>query len=171
MNVNLKEQLEESHSANETLTNDLQKLSNEWDSLREEMTVKEEEWKEEELAFNEYYMSEHNRLMNLKKEVVSVKRLYSETKFATERDLSKLRSEMSNMANEIVMACSSASFSLKMQAAASSSMVGQKDFGQVSTDEFKKPEYNALRERLEIVQNDVRSKDDRIHQLMREVST
>lgn len=123
MNASLKDQLEESHQANETLTNDLQKLSNDWDVLREELAIKEEEWKEEEQAFNEYYTSEHNRLLNLWRDVVSVKRLFAEMKSATERDLSKLRNKIISSSNEITSACNSTSFTMRLQASASQSMV------------------------------------------------
>ncbi|CAB0012235.1 unnamed protein product, partial [Nesidiocoris tenuis] len=44
----LRQQLEEAHESNEALTNDLQKLSSDWEMMREEMMTKEEEWKEEE---------------------------------------------------------------------------------------------------------------------------
>lgn len=169
LNVSLKEQLEESHQTNESLTNDLQKLSSEWDSLREEMTLKEDEWKEEELAFNEYYMSEHNRLLELKRDVASVKRLYAEMKFSTERDLSKLRNEMSNATNDMVMACSNTSFLLKMQAAAASSVVANKEFGQSTMEEARKVELSALKERFESLQSEARAKEEKIHQLTKEV--
>lgn len=48
VNSALREQLEEAHQTNEALTNDLQKLTNDWEQMREEMLCKEEEWKEEE---------------------------------------------------------------------------------------------------------------------------
>jgi len=48
LNIALRDQLEEAHQTNEALTADLQKLSNDWDALREEMALKEDEWKEEE---------------------------------------------------------------------------------------------------------------------------
>lgn len=44
----LRQQLEESHRTNEALTNDLQKLTADWESLRDELLNKEDEWKEEE---------------------------------------------------------------------------------------------------------------------------
>lgn len=44
----LRDQLEESHHLNEALTGDLQKLTNDWEALRDEMAVKEDEWKDEE---------------------------------------------------------------------------------------------------------------------------
>lgn len=47
-NTQLRSQLEESLRTNETLSNDLQKLTNDWESLRDEMLNKEDEWKMEE---------------------------------------------------------------------------------------------------------------------------
>lgn len=123
LNVSLKDQLEESHQTNEALTNDLQKLSNDWDILREELAIKEDEWKEEEQAFNEYYISEHNRLLNLWRDVVSVKRLFAEMKSTTERDLSKLRNEIISSSNEVTSACNSTNFTMKLQASAVQSTV------------------------------------------------
>lgn len=48
MNSVYKEQLEEAHHTNEALTNDLEKLTNDWTHLREEMAIKEKDWIEEE---------------------------------------------------------------------------------------------------------------------------
>lgn len=47
-NTVLRQQLEESHHVNESLTQDLQKLSTDWEVLRDDMVIKENEWKEEE---------------------------------------------------------------------------------------------------------------------------
>lgn len=47
-NTALRQQLEESNRTNEALTNDLQKLTNDWAGLRDELLVKEDEYKEEE---------------------------------------------------------------------------------------------------------------------------
>lgn len=44
----LRQQLEESHRTNEMLTTDLQKLTTDWEALRDDMLAKENEWKEEE---------------------------------------------------------------------------------------------------------------------------
>lgn len=46
----LRQQLEESHRTNEALTNDLQKLTTDWEHLRDDVIAKEDEWKEEELV-------------------------------------------------------------------------------------------------------------------------
>ncbi|XP_053606065.1 rootletin isoform X2 [Plodia interpunctella] len=98
----LRDQLEESHQLNEALTGDLQKLTNDWEALRDEMTIKEDEWKDEEQAFNDYYSSEHNRLLNLWREVVSVKRQYAELQSSTERDLYRVRNEFDSSARELL---------------------------------------------------------------------
>lgn len=107
MQVNsiLKEQLEESHQTNEALTADLQKLTNDWEQLREEMIVKEDEWKDEEQAFNDYYSNEHSRLLGLWRNVVSVKRAFSDVQSTNERDLLKLRSELTNITRDMSSAC------------------------------------------------------------------
>lgn len=47
-NATLRQQLEESNRTNESLTNDLQKLTNDWAHLRDELITKEDEFKEEE---------------------------------------------------------------------------------------------------------------------------
>lgn len=107
MQVNsiLREQLEESHQTNEALTADLQKLTNDWEQLREEMIVKEDEWKDEEQAFNDYYSNEHSRLLGLWRNVVSVKRMFSDVQSSNERDLLKLRSELTNITRDMNNAC------------------------------------------------------------------
>lgn len=48
VNTALREQLEDAHETNEALANDLQKLSTDWADMRDEMIIKENEWKEEE---------------------------------------------------------------------------------------------------------------------------
>lgn len=48
MNAVYKEQLDEAHNTNESLTRDLEKLTTDWTHLREEMDMKEKDWVEEE---------------------------------------------------------------------------------------------------------------------------
>jgi rootletin len=70
------------------------------------MLIKKDEWKGEEPAFNDYYTVEHNRLLNIWRDVVSVKRIFAQMKSATERDLSKLNSEMPSGTREMTNVCS-----------------------------------------------------------------
>ncbi|XP_026333476.1 rootletin [Hyposmocoma kahamanoa] len=98
----LRDQLEESHHLNEALTNDLQKLTNDWEALRDEMAIKEDEWKDEEQAFNDYYTGEHNRLLSLWREVVAVKRFFSELQTCTERDLYRVKNDFDSNARDLL---------------------------------------------------------------------
>uniref|UniRef100_A0ABD2WUT6 Rootletin-like coiled-coil domain-containing protein n=1 Tax=Trichogramma kaykai TaxID=54128 RepID=A0ABD2WUT6_9HYME len=167
-NAQLKDQLEESHRSNETLTSDLQKLSSEWDSLREEMTTKEDEWKEEEMAFNEYYASEHARLLNLWRDVVSLKRLFSDMKFTTERDLGKMRTQLATAASDTLAACSSTGFALKLQAMLPDRQRQSQGQSQLQSS-AKAQELQLAKDRLEAALTDVRAKDERILHLTRDL--
>lgn len=69
------------------------------------MIIKEDEWKDEEQAFNDYYNTEHNRLLNLWKDVVSMKRLFIDVQTITDRDLSKLKSEISEFTRDLLSVC------------------------------------------------------------------
>lgn len=52
-------------------------------------------------AFNDYYTTEHNRLLTLWRDVVSVKRLFAEMQSATDRDLNKIKNEMDSTCREL----------------------------------------------------------------------
>jgi rootletin len=64
-------------------------------------------------AFNDYYNSEHNRLLKMWKEVVSVKRMFKEMASVTKMDLGKLRCEIAGTTREVGGACSGVSVSLR----------------------------------------------------------
>lgn len=53
-------------------------------------------------AFNDYYSSEHNRVLSLWREVVSVKRFFSELQSTTERDLYRVKNELDSSVRELV---------------------------------------------------------------------
>jgi hypothetical protein len=44
----LREQLDQATAANQSLTNDIHKLTNDWQRAREELETKEADWREEE---------------------------------------------------------------------------------------------------------------------------
>ena len=100
-------------------------------------------------------------------------------KFATERDLSKIRGQLGSVVNDTVTACSSTSFALKLQAAASmmphpgqTSNDYRQSMRHASSSESNaslKPELQAAKDRLEAAQSEIRAKDERILQLVREV--
>ncbi|KAF0303712.1 Rootletin [Amphibalanus amphitrite] len=106
VNALLREQLDAAQEANEALTGEIQKLTADWQRLRDEMEHKELDWKEEEQTFNEYYNAEHARMLKLWKEIVGFRRDFSDLKLGTERDLSRVRSEMARLARQTADACS-----------------------------------------------------------------
>lgn len=53
-------------------------------------------------AFNDYYSNEHDRLLNLWREVVSVKRFFSDLQTNTERDLYKVKNDIDTAARDLV---------------------------------------------------------------------
>ncbi|XP_058462467.1 rootletin isoform X2 [Malaya genurostris] len=112
-NSRLRQQLEESQRSNETLTNDLQKLTSDWESLRDELLAKEDEWKEEEQAFNDYYNNEHTRLLKMWREVVNVKRMFKEMTTTTKMELGRMHLELTGTGREVVGACSGVSVNIK----------------------------------------------------------
>ncbi|XP_073992313.1 ciliary rootlet coiled-coil, rootletin isoform X3 [Rhodnius prolixus] len=105
INMTLRQQLEEAHESNEALTSDLQKLTSDWEVMREEMIIKEDEWKEEEQCFNDYYSNEHARLLSLWRDVVAMKRQFTEMQSATQRDLIKMKADFSNTTRDLMDSC------------------------------------------------------------------
>ncbi|XP_063909729.1 rootletin isoform X3 [Zophobas morio] len=167
LNMTLREQLEESHNTNESLTGDLQKLTNDWEALREEMIIKEDEWKDEEQAFNDYYSSEHNRLLNLWRDVVAVKRLFMEIQSTTERDLNNLKSEVSSLGKDMMTACCRMDTNLFTE-----TVFGGKErylHQQELTD--LKHQLDSLKIHHDSCQTEVRMKEERIQQLLKDMQT
>ncbi|XP_026278331.2 rootletin isoform X2 [Frankliniella occidentalis] len=162
LNLALRDQLEEAHQTNEALTSDLQKLSNDWEALREEMLLKEEEWKEEEQAFNEYYTTEHARLLNLWRDVVAVKRLFADMQASTQRDLQGLRSDMTLTTREMASACSALAGGARREASEDRQQ-SERELNELRT------QLQALRASHEAAVAEVKHKDERVQSLTREV--
>ncbi|XP_066156628.1 rootletin isoform X1 [Euwallacea fornicatus] len=163
----LRDQLEESHNTNEALTADLQKLTNDFESLREEMMLKEDDWKDEEQAFNDYYSTEHNRLLNLWRDVVSVKRHFMDVQSNAERDMNKLKADISEMGREMLMACSRMDTNVFTE-----TLIGAK--AKLTSKET--PDYEKIEAEMDILkaeklkyETDIQLKDDRIQQLLNEI--
>lgn len=166
INNTLREQLEDSHRTNEALTADLQKLTNDWEDLREEMMLKEEEWKDEEHAFNEYYSTEHNRLLNLWRDVVSMKRLFLDVQSSTERDMSKLKSEIEGFGRDMSFACTRMDRNASMD---SLSIIGKDKYQCDQETAELKAQIDIMKLQHETCQSDLRMKEDRIQQLLKDV--
>ncbi|XP_030369241.1 rootletin [Scaptodrosophila lebanonensis] len=106
----LRQQLEESNRVNEALTNDLQKLTNDWSNMRDELLIKEDEFKEEEQAFKDYYNSEHNRLLKMWREVVAVKRAFKDMQTSMKNEVAKMGMEINSVSKDINGSNSSVAF-------------------------------------------------------------
>ncbi|CAH2040824.1 unnamed protein product, partial [Iphiclides podalirius] len=170
----LRDQLEESHQLNEALTNDLQKLTNDWEALRDEMAIKEDEWKDEEQAFNDYYSSEHNRLLSLWREVVAVKRFFSDLQTSTERDLYKVKNDFDSVTRDLVGTLSGyaitsfASQNIKpdCQQALPTTVVGVGTRGAVDT---LRSELRDVTSQRDAATAELRERDARIQRLLQEL--
>ncbi|KAF6213862.1 hypothetical protein GE061_011587 [Apolygus lucorum] len=160
----LRQQLEEAHESNEALTNDLQKLSSDWEMMREEMLTKEEEWKEEEASFNDYYAQEHSRLLSLWRDVVAMKRQFSEMQSATHRDLLKMRSELGNTARDLAEA------STGMTVRQSRFSAVEEESRQQVEEELSqlKESMTNLRAEKEKLAYELRTKDDKLQSLVKD---
>ncbi|XP_075215619.1 rootletin-like isoform X2 [Lycorma delicatula] len=167
VNSALREQLEEAHQTNEALTNDLQKLTNDWEQMREEMLCKEEEWKEEEQYFNEYYTTEHNRLLNLWRDVVAVKRMFCEMQSATQRDRNKMQGEISAAARDMTSACSGIQTRAAISAYSGEAQLQKSQTVQENVE--LKSQLTNLRAEHDTVVAQVRQKEDKIQQLMKDL--
>eukprot|EP00079_Xenopus_tropicalis_P013494 XP_002942031.3 PREDICTED: rootletin-like [Xenopus tropicalis] len=114
VNAMLREQLDQANSANQALSEDLRKLTADWTKAREELEQRESEWRREEESFNSYFSNEHSRLLSLWRQVVSLRRLFSEMKSMTERDLSQLHKELSQSCRSLHASCLNVSGSQRM---------------------------------------------------------
>lgn len=101
----MRQQLEESHRTNVALTNDLQKLTFDWDQLREELSQKESEWKEDEQAFNDYYNSEQNRLIDMWHDVAAVRRSFKDMQGTVKFDFHRMQQDISILNRDLTGAC------------------------------------------------------------------
>ncbi|KAK6626450.1 hypothetical protein RUM44_008923 [Polyplax serrata] len=165
VNDKLKQQLAEAHQTNESLTNDLQKITNEWETLREELILKEDEWRDEEHAFNEYYTAEHSRLLMLWRDVVCVKRMFAEMQMNTERDLNRFKDYCSNTARDLVRASSG----LKNTAVFSAHCEEQQSLQRDNEIKELKIKIETLKGENESFVVVLKQKDDRIEELIRDL--
>ncbi|KAG7251528.1 hypothetical protein CRUP_014964, partial [Coryphaenoides rupestris] len=112
VNAMLREQLEQAGLANEALSQDIRRLTADWTKAREELELKESDWRREEESFHSYFSSEHSRLLMLWRQVVGFRRHVCELKSNTERDLSDMRDEMSRASHSVAGSCAGLSSTL-----------------------------------------------------------
>ncbi|XP_010582393.1 PREDICTED: centrosome-associated protein CEP250, partial [Haliaeetus leucocephalus] len=106
VNTLLQEHLEEANEVNSALKEDVGKLTVDWMRAREELELKESEWRGERELYDSYLMGEHSRLLSLWRQVVTFRRHFLEMKTATDRDLSELKAEQMRLSGSILVNCS-----------------------------------------------------------------
>ncbi|CAM4772379.1 unnamed protein product [Rotaria magnacalcarata] len=105
LNVMLREQLDQAHLANQQLMGDVRRLNNEFQQVREEFVSKTRDWKEETRIFNRYYNNEHNLIYDLWRDIASFRKQFSELKGTTERDLNRVKTDLSQTGRSLTSAC------------------------------------------------------------------
>ncbi|XP_040978419.1 centrosome-associated protein CEP250-like [Aquila chrysaetos chrysaetos] len=106
VNTLLREHLDEANEVNSALKEDVGKLTADWMRAREELELKESEWRSERELYDNYLMGEHSRLLSLWRQVVTFRRHFLEMKTATDRDLSELKAEQMRLSGSILVNCS-----------------------------------------------------------------
>uniref|UniRef100_A0A8V5G4E0 Rootletin-like coiled-coil domain-containing protein n=1 Tax=Melopsittacus undulatus TaxID=13146 RepID=A0A8V5G4E0_MELUD len=106
VNAFLREHLDKAYEVNSALKEDVGKLMADWMRAREELELKESEWRNERELYENYVRGEHNRLLRLWREVVTFRRHFLEMKTATDRDLTELKAEQMRLSGAILVNCS-----------------------------------------------------------------
>ncbi|XP_016158603.1 PREDICTED: centrosome-associated protein CEP250 [Ficedula albicollis] len=103
VNTLLREHLDKANEVNSALREDVGKLTVDWMRAREELELKESEWRSERELYDNYLRGEHNRLLSLWRQVVTFRRHFLEMKTATDRDLSELKAEQVRLSGSILV--------------------------------------------------------------------
>ncbi|XP_041346436.1 LOW QUALITY PROTEIN: centrosome-associated protein CEP250 [Pyrgilauda ruficollis] len=106
VNTLLREHLDKASEVNSALKEDVGKLTVDWMRAREELELKESEWRTERELYDSYLRGEHTRLLSLWRQVVTFRRHFLEMKTATDRDLSELKAEQMRLSGSILVNCS-----------------------------------------------------------------
>ncbi|XP_074698827.1 centrosome-associated protein CEP250 isoform X3 [Strix aluco] len=106
VNTLLREHLDKAREVNSALKEDVGKLTADWMRAREELELKESEWRSERELSDNYLRGERNRLLSLWRQVVTFRRHFLEMKTATDRDLSELKAEQMRLSGSILVNCS-----------------------------------------------------------------
>ncbi|KAH0619013.1 hypothetical protein JD844_018613 [Phrynosoma platyrhinos] len=105
VNILLREHLDKANEVNEALREDVSKLTTDWTRAKDELQYKESEWHKERQFFESYMRAEHDRILGIWRQVVTLRRYYLEMKTATDRDLSELKAEQVRLSGSILVNC------------------------------------------------------------------
>ncbi|XP_067617480.1 rootletin isoform X1 [Eurosta solidaginis] len=164
-NNSLREQLEESNRTNESITNDLQKMTNDFSNLRDELLIKENEYKEEEQAFKDYYNGEHNRLLKMWREVVAMKRTFKDMQAAMKNEVGRMGLEIGNAHKDISNSCNGLSFVLQQAKRATDEELHE--YRRENND--LKSQFATLKVQYEGARQEVLERDQRLLELMNQL--
>uniref|UniRef100_A0A8D0FQZ5 Rootletin-like coiled-coil domain-containing protein n=1 Tax=Strix occidentalis caurina TaxID=311401 RepID=A0A8D0FQZ5_STROC len=106
VNTLLREHLDKASEVNSALKKDVEKLTVDWMRAREELELKESEWRSERGVGISYLRGERNRLLSLWRQVVTFRRHFLDMKTATDRDLSELKAEQMRLSGSVLVNCS-----------------------------------------------------------------
>ncbi|GAA53596.1 rootletin [Clonorchis sinensis] len=98
VNNMLREQLDQTTQANQTLSCENRRIRDEASRFKEILERREAEWRDEEAAFNEYFTTEHGRLLTLWRAVVACRRQFVDVKGQVEREISSARADVNRLA-------------------------------------------------------------------------
>ncbi|CAM9120378.1 unnamed protein product [Bubo scandiacus] len=106
VNTLLREHLDKASEVNSALKKDVEKLTADWMRAREELELKESEWRSERELSDSCLRDERNRLLSLWRQVVTFHRQFLDMKAATDRDVSELKAEQMRLSGSVLVNCS-----------------------------------------------------------------
>lgn len=116
-------------------------------------------------AFNEYYNSEHNRLLNMWRDVVSVKRLFRDMQISVKSEMGRMRNDISGANREVASACGGVSASIRNAIRAEEAREVQSD--RVSID--LRTQIANLKAQYEDSRHEIAQREQRLQDLMNEM--
>ncbi|KAH9279178.1 Rootletin [Echinococcus granulosus] len=165
----LQDQLEEAAAANQGLSRDVAQLTQAWRQATQQLEKREVDWQNEETAFNEYFATEHNRLLALWREVVGLRRAFAELRHHTARDFTQMSSEIMRTGQSLQSACSALGNNLKAAELESADALAKSRRQLMAEEADAKARSQSLAESLERSQARLVEAEDQIMQLNRRV--
>ncbi|KAL7640451.1 UNVERIFIED_CONTAM: hypothetical protein RMT77_008726 [Armadillidium vulgare] len=106
--TSLQEKMTQCQSSLAESSEEKEKLSSNLRKLQEEIKSKEAEWSQQSQQYNNFYISEHKNLLDLWREVGSVKRTFGDVKTSTLQDLQSLKESLNVCSTQLKTALVSA---------------------------------------------------------------
>ncbi|KAL5965893.1 Rootletin [Taenia solium] len=165
----LQDQLEEAAAANQGLSRDVAQLTQAWRQATQQLEKREIDWQNEETAFNEYFATEHNRLLALWREVVGLRRAFAELRHQTALDFTQMNSEIMRMGQSLQSACTALGNNLKAAELESADALAKSRRQLLAEEADAKARSQSMAESLARSQARLVEAEDQIMQLNRRV--